>query len=40
MFKQLSNRGMEVGEVGHFSGDGMEMVHLGLLAVSLDLQFI
>ena len=37
VIRQPSKRGMEVGEVGHFSGDGMEMVYLGLLAVSLDL---
>ena len=37
VFRQLSKSGMEVGEVGHFSGDGMEMVYLGLLAVSYDL---
>ena len=37
LFRQLSKRGVEVGEVGHFSDDGMEMVYLGLLAVSLDL---
>ena len=37
VIRQLSKRGMEVGEVAHFSDDGVEMVYLGLLAVSLDL---
>ena len=40
VIRQLSKRGMEVGEVGHFSDDGMEMVYLGLSAVSLDSMII